>query len=131
MTESVFLKAWEKLPSFGRLDRGINFRAWLYRIAHNAIIDVRRRYRPELDLDDQQLENRTVNPQPSLGEWNEIKQALKQLDETAQHVVISRFLGGLSCAEIARSIGLSEGNVRLIQHRALKKLRKLLGEEHE
>ena len=37
LTEVVFIKAWEALPRFE--SSNVNLRAWLYRIAHNTIID--------------------------------------------------------------------------------------------
>jgi RNA polymerase sigma-70 factor (ECF subfamily) len=52
MTEDVFLKAWEKIPQFGKDKRGLNFRAWLYRIAHNTVIDYYRTNKAEVSLDE-------------------------------------------------------------------------------
>ena len=39
MTEIVFMKAWEHIPSFERKKKERNFRAWLFRIAHNTVVD--------------------------------------------------------------------------------------------
>ena len=35
----VFLKAWDALPRFGLTNKDHHFKAWLYKIAHNALID--------------------------------------------------------------------------------------------
>ena len=39
MTETVFIKAWEHLPNFGGKTKERNLRAWLFRIAHNTVVD--------------------------------------------------------------------------------------------
>ena len=60
-----------------------------------------------------------------------IMKAIKRLDETSQKVIASRFISDLSHRETALSIGISENNVRVIQYRALKKIRNMLGENGE
>jgi len=46
-------------------------------------------------------------------------------------VIILRFVEGLSHKETADVIGISEGHVRIIQFRALKKMKGFLGDENE
>ena len=60
-----------------------------------------------------------------------IVQAIKRLDETSQKVIVSRFISDLSHKETALSIGISDNNVRVIQYRALRKLRDMLREHDE
>lgn len=57
-----------------------------------------------------------------------IIQAIKQLDETSQKVIVSRFISGLSHKETALSIGISDKNVRVIQYRVLKKNKRYYAE---
>ena len=57
--------------------------------------------------------------------------AIKQLDEISQNVIVSRFFSDLSHKETAISIGISENNVRVIQYRALKRMRDMLREDNE
>jgi len=45
LTETVFLKAWESLPGMRTNVKSMNFQAWLYRIAHNLVVD---RYRMQV-----------------------------------------------------------------------------------
>ena len=135
MTELVFLKAWENLPGFGRRGRQRNFRAWLYRIAHNALVDHHRSKRTEINLEDiQEPQDRGLSP-GRLFEQKErsdtLFSALQNLDEQSRQVISLRFLSGLSSKEAAEIIGISSGNVRLIQFRAIKKLREMMGEEDE
>jgi len=135
MTEDVFLKAWESLPRFGRKERGLNFRAWLYRIAHNSIIDRYRTDRGEIPIDtlpqwadDQPSVTRLIEQSEQAGE---LIRALQELDPVAEQVIILKFHAGLDAGEIARVMDLSAGNVRIIQYRGLKKLREILGEDDE
>lgn len=54
--------------------------------------------------------------------------ALLKLDERSRTVLILRFFGGRSGREIADELGISEGNVRVLQARALGRLRELLAD---
>ena len=135
LAETVFLKAWQFLPSFGQKGKAHNFRAWLYRIAHNALIDHRRTRKPEtilaVDIPDA---GEMQNPDETFekGEtFRHISQAIAALDDTSQHVIIGRFLAGLSHKEISQTLGVSEGNVRIVQYRAIRKIREMLGDENE
>lgn len=56
----------------------------------------------------------------------QLSQALETLDEEVRAVVVLRFIEGLSAREVADTLGMTEGNVRIIQFRALRKLRKLM-----
>lgn len=128
LTETVFLKAWQAMGNY-QVD-GIPFRAWLYRIAHNTVIDHYRRTQHEepliddLQISDTQppLERQIVTQENSAG----LAQAIHQLPPLQQHVVILRFIEGLTHAETAAVLDKEEGSVRVLQHRALKQLQSLL-----
>ena len=135
LTENVFIKAWTNLPKFGKKKKGLNFRAWLFRIAHNLLVDFYRTQKREQPLD--QIAETITNFNPPLfaaenkEEKNQLHRAIKLLDEKSQHVVISRFLIGMSHKETAQSLGLTESNVRVIQFRALNKLKEIIGSDDE
>jgi len=135
LAETVFLKAWQFLPYFRQKGKALNFRAWLYRIAHNALIDHRRTQKPESTLDAAVPHaGKMQNPVEMFEEsetWRLISKVISALDETSQHVIISRFLAGLSHKEIAQTLGVSDGNVRIVQYRAIRKIREMLGEKNE
>jgi RNA polymerase sigma-70 factor (ECF subfamily) len=50
LTEIVFLKAWEAIDRYQ--PRGVPFVAWLYRLAHNLVVDSYRSRRPSVPLDE-------------------------------------------------------------------------------
>jgi RNA polymerase sigma-70 factor (ECF subfamily) len=130
LTEVVFLKAWEALPRF-KPEKAM-FRAWLYRIAHNLVVDRHRTRKPVLFLE-QVIHLRDVSPAPETvvetdQETTRLSVALSRLKPKLREVILCRFVNGLSHAETAEIMGTSEGNVRVLQHRALKKMKTLLEE---
>lgn len=106
------------------------FVGWLYRIAHNAVVDyfrsAGRRNEDELD---EWLESRGDTP-----EWvaeratrmTKIHAALNSLTAEQAQVILLRFGEELSHQEVADIMGKSEGAIKLLQHRAIHALRRLL-----
>jgi RNA polymerase sigma-70 factor (ECF subfamily) len=127
LTEQVFLKAWEALGHYQK--RKVPFSAWLYRIAHNVIVDRHRTRKEILPLEGQLLRDATGGPEDRL-DWREtieaVAYALSQLTPLHRQVLMLRFISGFSHAETARVLERSEEAVRVLQHRALAALRELL-----
>jgi RNA polymerase sigma-70 factor, ECF subfamily len=135
LTEIVFLKAWEALP--GYKDVGNPLSSWLYRIAHNIVVDFHRQLKPFIPESDAGLtEDREDESVNTLGEviedeeLNELARAISQLTSEQQHVIILRFIEGFSHTEISKVIGKNEGTCRMIQHRGLVALNKLLNDNY-
>jgi RNA polymerase sigma-70 factor (ECF subfamily) len=55
-------------------------------------------------------------------------EAAKRLPEAQRQVIALRFGAGLSVAETARAMNKGEGNVKVIQHKAIVKLREMMGQ---
>jgi len=135
LTEVVFLKAWEALP--GYKDFGNPLSSWLYRIAHNSVVDFHRQSKPVIQETDEGLtEDREDESVNTLGkviedeELNELAKAISQLTAEQQQVIILRFIEGFSHTEISKVIGKNEGTCRMIQHRGLVALNRLLNENY-
>ncbi|MCB2178694.1 sigma-70 family RNA polymerase sigma factor [bacterium] len=135
LTETIFLRAWETLMTKKNVKID-NFRAWIYRIAHNLTIDYHRKRKPiqfesgEIDFPDNTA---TTDPELEVEQKlssQSLHQAISKLEENFQNVIILRFFNKLSHAETAEIMGIQEGNVRVIQYRALKKLQTLLSEDY-
>ncbi|HIP71015.1 MAG TPA: sigma-70 family RNA polymerase sigma factor [Anaerolineae bacterium] len=130
LTEQVFLKAWEKLPQY----RGeVPFRAWIYRIAHNAVIDHYRTRKELAELPDElPLTDETSNVESHLLSQERaasLAAIIARLSPLHQHVLTLRFINGLSMKETAQVLGRNVGAIRVLQHRALKAAQTLLTAE--
>ena len=135
MTQQVFLKAYQSIRSFKW--KGVPFSAWLFRIAHNQIVDFYRKKskRPTVRLEESTVVSsdnplRTVE---SRFDIERLRAAALQLTSAQQEVISLRFAGGLAITEVARTMGKSEGAIKALQHSAVVALRKVLlvGEESE
>jgi len=130
LTETVFLKAWEALPSFE--SSIVNLRAWLYRIAHNVVVDHYRSARETTELSPKYLHDRHPSPEHQIQDRDlrqQLTDMIKSLDPNLQQVIVCRFVSGLSHAETGQIMGIKEGHVRVLQLRALQKLRQMLEKE--
>ncbi len=130
LTEEVFIKVWQRLP--GYREQGVPFIAFLMRVAHNVLIDHYRsfgRTAIETLTEDSVFADPLADPgtltQVNL-EHQELKRLLGQLREDYRFVLVSRFMSGLTPEETAQAMNKSEGAIRVLQHRALEALRKLL-----
>jgi RNA polymerase sigma-70 factor (ECF subfamily) len=129
VTSEVFLKAWRFLPRYK--ERGHPFSAYLFKIARNTLIDHHRKSkgwaaRVTRDLD--ALPDETAG-RGDIGvrveEHQRLFGALQKLRVDYRTVLVLRFINGLAPGEVARIMGRSEGAVRVLQHRALKAIRKI------
>jgi len=131
LTQQVFLKAWQAIRKYRRTTSP--FIAWLMTIGHNLVIDFYRTKKDKAYLEAEALANHAAsNPEQTAEaklEQQRVRRAILQLSPDEQHVVIMRFIEGFEFAEIASVLGKKEGNIRVILHRALVKLRNILEKE--
>ena len=112
-----------------------NLSAWLYRVAHNLIVDFYRQQSQQetLELDEENLA--TSHLEQELGTQRELadqaRAALLQLTALQQQVVVLRFLEGFSLKETAHIVQRDVSAVKALQHRALSSLRRILGESED
>jgi len=130
ITSNVFLKAWENLHRY-RIS-GSPFIVWLYRIAHNAVIDHYRTAKPTVELQETIMATNPLEDDLEDGldrqiESEKLRQSLQRLTEEQQQVLTLKFIAGMSTSEVAKQIGKREGAVRALQMRALQALAKDLG----
>jgi len=133
VTQQVFLKALQSISSFRW--RGIPFSAWLFRIAHNQVVDYLRKKTKQATVP---IGESTVSlidgPQLLVERKLDIEQlllAVKRLTQAQREVISLRFAGELPVAQVAKVMGRSQGAVKALQHSAIAALRKALSAELE
>jgi RNA polymerase sigma-70 factor (ECF subfamily) len=131
LTEQTFLKAWEALPDYNQ--RGNPFTSWLYRIAHNVVVDHHRRQKPIVSTSLVTTRVAQESKQPTAldqviqaEEADALASAIAQLPDEYQQIIILRFVEGLRHTEVSLIMDKSEGACRVMQHRALAALNQLL-----
>jgi RNA polymerase sigma-70 factor (ECF subfamily) len=129
----LWVRVVERLPSFrlpaGALDAERAFGAWLYRIAYHLAVDSSRRARRVGEPLDEQIDSGEAPPESGLiaaDERDALRAALERLTADQREVVLLRFYEERSSAEVAELTGRSVGAVKVLQHRALGSLARLL-----
>lgn len=141
VTSQTFLQALRALPRYE--DRGVPFRAWLFRITANVITDRLRAGKfEEMPLpsvhDDTggqsavQLDPSDPRSEAEMTEWEhaeDFARLIATLAPEQRTVVRLRFADGLPIADIAKEMARSEGAIKMMLMRALQNLRKRMPAE--
>jgi RNA polymerase sigma-70 factor (ECF subfamily) len=126
ITEEVFLKAWKAIKSCQGKEK--TFTSWLYRIAHNHMINTLRRDRKFTPIEEVEI----IDPHQEIGaeiEYRELIDMLDFLPKNQKQIILLKFIEGLDNREIGKITGKTEGAVRVTQMRALMTLREKLNQE--
>ena len=128
ITQEVFVRAFEDISTYRC--RGRPFIAWLFRIAHNLIVDYHRRADRVHFIAVPEPVMVSVEDPVSIAENKldslKLREAVTQLPSAQKEAVTLRLLVGLSIKETARIMGKSEGAVKALQHDGTRNLRKLI-----
>ena len=129
LTHQVFLSAFLNIKTYK--DLGHPFSSWLYRIARNQVIDFYRTRKPETSLEKFEPDFFVSPAVAHFGvderlEADKVRTAIEKLKPEYQDVVVMRFIEDLPIKEVAATLDKSEGAVKLLQHRAIKELKKIL-----
>lgn len=131
LSSETFLRGWEAFKNQKSNGEIENPSAFLYQIARNLVIDFYRKkgqtqivsaeygqiIDPRVDLQERVNKN---------SEFYQVKQALSNLKDDYQEVIVLRYLDDFPVSEIAKIMQKSEGAIRVMLHRALKALKKEL-----
>lgn len=127
LTEDVFIKTFHGL---GKLQKDASFESWLYQIARNRITDYYRSKKLVIPLDEVEntleYETNVVDIVNLQSQQKIFIKLLKELTTEQQTVIKLKFLEGLNNDEIATMLDKKEGAIRVIQHRAIAKLKSLI-----
>ena len=128
LTEEVFLRTFKVVLE--KTKKNKNFRALVYTIARNLIIDRYRVTKDEVDIENFEIvSEKTRNPEETLENSQlafELSEAIKELKPNLQEVIILRYILDLSTNEIAEIMGISHNYVRVLQYRALQNLKTII-----
>ncbi len=107
-----------------------HLKAWLYRVAHNLMVDELRRNK---HLDFELLDESQLAADPEVGEQVQqsiaqqlTQSALQQLTDKQRDVLMLKYLQGLEIEEIAQTLNMSISTVKALQHRGLQAMRRYL-----
>ncbi len=134
ITGEVFTRAWKNWDKF----KPDYTQAWFYRIANNLIIDHWRKQKNKKETSLEKTMESSSEPSydedliEKMSKDNKILKlntALKKLPNKLKEVAILRFIDELSAREVGEILNLSEVNVRVLQYRALKKLKEYFNHE--
>ncbi len=119
ITQDSFLKVLEKIGSF-RNDA--KFSTWLYRIVYNQSVGFLKKANHTCTIDYDLYDNNSGSDSDSEELIQELYRAIHSLADTDRNIVMLFYLAEKSVKEIALITGLSRGNIKVILHRARKKI---------
>ncbi len=121
--QDVFIRIWKAIDHYD--EKKGSFKSWMYRIAHNLLID-HYRGKKSLTLKEGIEASYTEDWLEKLDKSEKIqkiKGELGNLPDDYREVVVLRFFEDMTVEEVATIMEKSEENVRVIQHRAIRKLK--------
>lgn len=133
LAQETFVRAWEQIADGAEIR---HMRGFLYRVAHNLIVDeYRKRNRSSLSLDE--LREKGFDPGDEKGnniqegvETKDFLALLEKVDPIYRDIVVMRYIDELSLKEIAEILEETENTISVRIHRALKQVR-ILFKDHE
>lgn len=130
LVSQVFLKVWDNLERYEI--RGLPFKAWLFQIARNSVIDHYRTRKETVPLEP----NAIAKPDPTANVTQQVEQRLEgerlramleHLTEDQKEVLTLKFIHGFSTKEVANLMGKRQGAIRALQMRGLQALSEIIG----
>lgn len=128
-TADIFVRVWEKLHTY-KPHQGVPFGAWVFRIARHMVIDAYRSYRATDEMPESVIDpdifNRAETRTQRQDTLRIVREALDRLPRRYREVLLLTFVAELPYNEVARTLRMTEGGVRILKMRALRKLESFL-----
>jgi RNA polymerase sigma-70 factor (ECF subfamily) len=127
LTSETFLRAWKVIDRYE--DRGVSISSWLLKIGHNLAAKHLNKRRPHASLDEAgeyPATDRSSNFVEAVCDVDVARNAVLQLPDIQRQVIVWRFIENMSYDEVAQLLGRPSATIRVIQFRALKRLREIL-----
>ncbi|MBN1288892.1 MAG: sigma-70 family RNA polymerase sigma factor [Actinobacteria bacterium] len=129
LTMQVFARGLKAVGGYE--ERGYSVKAWLYRIAHNAVVDHFRKLKKPVDLDSvgEVADGKDIEHEvASRDELDRLQIEIGKLPGAQAEVIILRFMEDRSITETAMILDKKEVTVRALQFKGIKNLRKRFSE---
>ncbi|PIZ56075.1 hypothetical protein COY23_03620 [bacterium (Candidatus Torokbacteria) CG_4_10_14_0_2_um_filter_35_8] len=137
LCQKIFLKVWNGRESFKEDQKGFFFTSWVFRITRNVIIDhyrTKKTNKISLDVKENFAKVSLVHKVDNEGIKNlerkslnkTLISAVRKLPESERQIIVLKFIEGFNNKEISEISEKSQGAIRVLQFRALKKLSQLL-----
>ncbi|MGE5334632.1 MAG: RNA polymerase sigma factor [Nitrososphaerota archaeon] len=125
LSQETFVRAWQHFDKLQRYDQP---RAWLFRVASNLGINhlrgrSRRGHHTSITEDIQNIVALSSDPAHRLAENDAIRQTLLELPPRQRAAVVLCDVYGLSSAEAAEALGLSQGSLKMSLWRGRERFR--------
>jgi len=133
IVQDTFIGIWK---SMDKLDVSRNLGAWVFQIARNKLNDyLKSKYKvlerttsqPTDNISEENLDDYTDDNREYLSKAHkEAMKMIEKLDDNYRKVLELRYIKGYKIKEVAQELKLTENNVKVIQNRAIKKLKELI-----
>ncbi len=136
LTEQTFLQAYRHFERAQRESGGRPLRPWLIRIAHNLAANLyrdrsRRPVSPIEDTDMLSAPHTTEDLVENRNELSRVLAGVRRLPDDRREALIMRFALDMDNREIARALGRSDGATKVLIHRAIRQLEKLVADSSD
>lgn len=131
VAQDITAEAFRRVLSHMQSIRSDNIRAYMYTVARNVFIDLKRKDKRLLKSQERvsYIADTDRNVDDAVFEHTQIKQCIQDLPDHYAEVVTLRFIEDHSIKRTAAIMNKSEGSIRVLQHRAIEKLKDLLDHE--
>ena len=128
LTAEVFEQACKGVHRFHY--RGVPFASWLYRVAHNVMVDWQRRRKrnPEVPV---LVDIAGADQTERIGARDELQRALSALTQEQRQVLLLRHVEGHSAASAGAIMGKKDNAIRALEFRALASLRRAMSQDEK
>ena len=128
VAQAVFASVFQHVSTGRYTERG-QFESWLFRIAMNRIRDQIRRNTRRLRTESTSVQTISVKDEPSQpgDELGKLRSAIDSLSDADQEIIGLRHQAGMEFKAIAELLNEPVGTLLARHHRAMHKLRKILG----
>ena len=133
VTQNVFLRTIKHMGKLAAMEEG-QLKAWLYRVAINLSLDIKRKQKREYPVDELPERESTAlydMPEPSVITAEQrriVREAIERLPDIYREAVMLHYYSNMSCADIAQLTGAAEGTIKSRISRARIRLMELLKE---